>query len=255
MNQDAAVQVSVVIPVYNSARSLPELHERLVCVFENNLERSFEIIFVDDASPNDETWPAIEALQEQDPRVRAFQLMRNAGQHNATMCGLRQARGRHIVMMDDDLQHPPEEIPKLFDCLAAHPRWDAVLAIPAHREHTGARNLGSLFFNALVGMAIPRPPGVILASFRLITRELCDALVSYRGRIITIGSLICLNTRGVGNVEVAHARREHGKSGYSARKLLGLAVSNVFNFSALPLQLISVFGFLFAGISAVFAFY
>jgi len=253
--QDATVAYSVVVPVYNSTESLVELHRRLVQTFETTIQASFEILFVDDASPNPATWPTIESIKKEDPRVRAFQLMRNSGQHNATMCGLRHTRGSYVVMMDDDLQHPPEEVPKLIEALRQHPRWDAVLGVPEHRAHASYRNVASILVNRFIGWSIRKPPHVTLASFRLITRELCDALVEYKGHIITIGSLICMCTQGVGNAEVAHASRAHGKSGYSYRKLIGLAVSNVFNFSDLPLKIISWLGFLSAVLAVAMSIY
>jgi glycosyltransferase involved in cell wall biosynthesis len=108
-----AVEISVVIPVYNSAAILPALHARLRAVLAG-IGHSFEVLYVDDGS-QDGSWDALRQLRDRDrTHVVAIQLMRNYGQHNALMCGFRTARGEYILTMDDDLQHPPEEVPKLL---------------------------------------------------------------------------------------------------------------------------------------------
>src|SRR5689334_8474595 len=108
-----SVEISVVIPVYNSAEMLPLLHARLDAVLAT-MGNSFEVIYVDDGS-QDASWSVLRQLEQQyRGSVTAVQLMRNYGQHNALMCGFRQARGNYVITMDDDLQHPPEEIPKLL---------------------------------------------------------------------------------------------------------------------------------------------
>jgi glycosyltransferase involved in cell wall biosynthesis len=219
------------------------------------MQATFEIIMVDDASPNPEVWPLLASLDKGDPRIHCLQLMKNAGQHNATICGLRAARGRFIVMMDDDLQHLPEELPKMVAKLAEAPGYDAVLGKPNVKEHSSLRNKGSLLINHLLGLALNKPKGIVLTSFRLINRELCDAILTYRGHIITLGSLICTYTRNIANVEVEHAPRKYEKSGYSLAKLISLALSNIFNFSAMPLVIISWFGFFLSLLAVLYSVY
>ena len=244
------ITYSIVIPVYNSAESLPELRERLAKVFENTVEATYEIIMVDDASPNPETFPVLEALHRDAPHTRVFQLMHNTGQHNATLCGLQHARGEYIVMMDDDLQHPPEEIPKLIAAMHEPPGYDAVMGAPEQREHTSFRNVGSSFVNWMVNLAVPaKPRNLRLTSFRLVTRNLAEALLAYNGPGATIGTLICQYTPKMRNVTVVNHPRPHGESTYSVWKLTALALRNILNFSTLPLQLMTVAGcacFLFA---------
>src|ERR1700730_9375241 len=108
-----SLDVSVVVPVYNGAATLPELVARLATVLAHCAPRS-EIVLVNDGS-RDASWQVILELAARDPRVRGIDLMRNYGQHNALLCGIRAAAGAVVVTMDDDLQHPPEEIPKLLD--------------------------------------------------------------------------------------------------------------------------------------------
>jgi len=244
---------SVVIPVYNSTESVVELCGRLVRVFEDTVKESFEIILVDDGSPNPETWRTLEQLHEKDGRVKIIQLMKNFGQQNAIMCGLKHSSGDFIIMMDDDLQHPPEEIPKLIEALRHQLQYDAILAVPQYRKHATYRNIGSFVLNKFLGFAIKKPKHITLSSFRLITKDLKEAILGYNGHIVTIGSLICQTTRNIANVEVRHDPRRFGKSNYSPSKLLKLAVANIFNFSSFPLKFISAIGFLTSIFSLIFA--
>lgn len=236
------VDYSVVVPVYNSVESLAELYERIHTVFSTTLEATFELILIDDASPNTETWATIQSLHETNPQVVGLQLMRNSGQQNATMCGLNEARGRRIVIMDDDLQHAPEDIPMLVSELEANDRLDVLIGVSKKREHSLFRNIGSYFFGKLMNVLIKKPQNIRFSSFILLDRHVRDALVAYRGNKITTCSLICMNTSNIDNVVVRSEARKYGRSGYSIYKLVALASNHVFNFSSMPLQLMSVVG-------------
>lgn len=244
---------SVVIPVYNSNESVVELCGRLVRVFEDVVKESFEIILVDDASLNPDTWKILEDIHKKDARVRIIQLMKNFGQHNAIMCGLKHSTGDFIITMDDDLQHPPEEISKLIESLRHQLQYDVILGVPQYRKHATYRNIGSFVLNKFLGFAIKKPKHITLSSFRIITADLKEAMLSYTGHIVTIGSLICQTTKNIANIEVRHNLRRFGKSNYSPSKLLQLAVANIFNFSSFPLKLISALGFLSFLFSMIFA--
>ena len=133
--------LSVVVPVYNSAATLPQLLERLVRAIDS-VTPDYEIILVDDGS-RDDSWTVLQSLRARyGDRMVAIQLMRNYGQHNALMCGLAVARGEYVVTMDDDLQNPPEEIPKLLAHIRNR-RLDLVYGCPSDRSHAAWRNLGS----------------------------------------------------------------------------------------------------------------
>jgi polyisoprenyl-phosphate glycosyltransferase len=245
---------SVVIPVYNSAESVVELCGRLVRVFEDTVKESFEIILVDDASLNPDTWKTLEGIHEKDSRVKIIQLMKNFGQQSAIMCGLKYSCGDFVISMDDDLQHPPEEIPKLIDTIGCLPHYDAVLAVPLHRRHATYRNIGSFMINKILGIAIKKPKHITLSGFRIITKELKNAMLGYTGHIVTTGALICQITRNIVNIEVQHDIRRYGKSNYSISRLVAFALANIFNFSDFPLKVISVVGFLTSIFSVVYAF-
>ena len=233
------MDLSVVIPVYHGAETLPALITKLLAVLEP-AGRSFEILLIDDGS-KDGSWPVIEKLQAtHSQRVIAIQLMRNYGQHNALMAGFRHTRGNLVVTMDDDLQHPPEEVPKLIEALESR-GLDLVYGVYDVKRHTGWRNLGStlinLFYRKVFRMVI-HP-----TAFRIIRRELLECIFSYSLNFTYIDGLLAWNTDRVGEVLVSHHARAGGRSGYSVRKLVLLALNLFTNFSLLPLQVVSICGF------------
>lgn len=234
----AELRLSIVIPVYNSAATLPQLLERLVRTV-GPLARDYEIILVDDGS-RDESWVVLQALRSRfGDQMVAIQLMRNYGQHNALMCGLGVARGEYVVTMDDDLQNPPEEIPKLF----AHIKdrgLDLVYGCPSDRNHAAWRNLGSRivwhFYRTVFRNPITPTP------FRIMRLQLARSVMFYDLNFTYLDGLLAWCTDKIGGVEVEHHTRAQGNSGYSLGKLLGLALNLYTNFSLLPLQLVSALG-------------
>jgi undecaprenyl-phosphate 4-deoxy-4-formamido-L-arabinose transferase len=232
------MDVSVVIPVYRSADTLGELWRRLLAVLDAT-GLDYEVVFVEDGSP-DGSWAALEALRRQRPdRVIAVRLMRNYGQHNALMCGFRRSRGDYVVTMDDDLQNPPEEIPKLLAATKAGD-LDLVYGAYGHKEHRAWRNLSSEIVNAFFRRVFRT--GVTVTSFRVIRRPLLESIFSYDLNFTFIDGLLAWNTQRVGEVAVDHRPRVAGRSGYSLAKLVILALNLFTNFSLLPLQMVSLVG-------------
>ncbi len=237
-----SVDISIVIPVYNSAAMLPALHGRLQRVLAS-MKKSYEVILVDDGS-QDDSWSVMRQLQHVDPvHVVSVQLMRNFGQHNALMCGFRLARGQYVITMDDDLQHPPEEIPKL---LAAIENGDLDLVYGAYdyKQHGRAKNLASQIVNVFYRFVFHTR--VTVSAFRIVRRELLETILSYTLNFTFIDGLLAWNTRRAAEVIVAHHPRAAGRSGYRLGKLLTLALNLFTNFSLLPLQLVSLTGLLAA---------
>jgi undecaprenyl-phosphate 4-deoxy-4-formamido-L-arabinose transferase len=233
-----AVEVSVVVPVYRSAETLRALLARLAPVLDG-LGQSYEIVLVDDGSPDD-SWAVLCALRDEHPeRVVAIQLMRNYGQHNALMCGFRRSRGRLVVTMDDDLQNPPEELPKLLDALRSR-GLDLVYGSYGSKAHSGWRNFGSGLVNAFYRVVFRS--GVTVTSFRAIRRELLESIFPYNLNFTFIDGLLAWNTQRIGEVPVDHRPRAKGRSGYSVSKLTLLALNLFTNFSLLPLQVVSLLG-------------
>jgi undecaprenyl-phosphate 4-deoxy-4-formamido-L-arabinose transferase len=236
------MDLSVVIPVYRSATTLPELVGRLLDVLDAAAPSS-EIVLVDDGSP-DESWRVLHALRRQHPdRLIAVRLMRNYGQHNALMCGFRHARGRVVVTLDDDLQNPPEEIPRLLDALHSAD-LDLVYGVPDVKRHAGWRNLGSALVTGFYRLVFRSP--VRISAFRAIRRELLQTIFAYDLNFTFVDGLLAWNTQRVGQVAVAHHPRARGRSGYSLGRLAALALNLFTNFSLLPLQLVSACGLLTA---------
>ena len=239
---NSQLHLSVVIPVYHSAATLEAFLDKLMRVL-NRTGRSYEIIFVDDGSPDD-SWQVLAKLQTARPdRIVAIQLMRNFGQHNALMCGLRHAQGELVVTMDDDLQHPPEEIPRLLEAIETT-RNDLVYGVPKRRRHRFWRNGGAAIIGVFYRMAFQS--NVHPSPFRIMRKEVVDAILAYALNYTYIDGLLAWNTQRIGQVTVRHEIRANGRSGYSLGKLLVLALNLFTNFSLLPLQLVSFTGLLAA---------
>ncbi|HEY3521312.1 MAG TPA: glycosyltransferase family 2 protein [Rhodanobacteraceae bacterium] len=235
-----APEISIVVPCYGGAQALPELLSRLDKALDA-IGVASEIILVDDCSP-DGLALAVQRELPAYPRLRYIELMFNTGQFRALMCGLATARGRHVVTMDDDLQHPPEEIAKLYEHLRDHPELDAVFGAYERKQHSGGRNLGSWLVRMVNTWIFHKPPGLVMSSFRCLRRELVDALLANHTRYPVIGPLILSSTRRIDNVIVRHDPRKHGQSNYSLVRLVRTTLDNILSFSSLPLQIISIAG-------------
>jgi glycosyltransferase involved in cell wall biosynthesis len=237
-----SLDVSVVVPVYNGAAALPELVARLATVLAHRAPHS-EIVLVNDGS-RDASWQVILELAARDPRVRGIDLMRNYGQHNALLCGIRAAAGAVVVTMDDDLQHPPEEIPKLLDALEAGAGdVDVVYGAPLAERHGLLRNLASratkLVLEGTMGAAVARR----VSAFRAFRAELRQGFAHYGNPYVSIDVLLTWATTRFAVVPVRHDERRSGASNYTFRMLVRHALNMVTGFSVGPLQLASLVGF------------
>ncbi|MBU4285621.1 MAG: glycosyltransferase family 2 protein [Verrucomicrobia bacterium] len=231
--------ISVVLPVYRSAASLRPLVERLLIVLQER-PAEFEIILINDGSP-DRCWALIEDLARADPHIRGIDLMRNFGQHNALLCGIRAARFDVIVTLDADLQHPPEEIPKLLAKLAEG--FDVVYGVPLKEHHNLLRSTASRLFRVVVQGAMGINIAFDISAFRAFRRPLRDAMESYRAPSVFIDVLLGWATTKFGAVEVQHAPRPFGRSSYSWFRLLNHCITIMTSFSTVPLRLASWIGF------------
>lgn len=233
--------VSVVIPVYRSEKILPELVRRLNEVLAT-VAAEREIILVNDCSP-DGGWEVILSLAAANPDIKPINLMRNYGQHNALLCGIRAASCDVIITMDDDLQHPPEEIPHLLAAL--RDEFDVVYGVPKHQQH----GLGRDFASWLTKLALQNVMGATIArnisAFRAFRREVSTAFAHYSGAFVSIDVLLTWGTKRFSMVTVRHDQRKSGASGYSIRRLITHAMNMVTGFSTVPLQLASIVGFIF----------
>jgi undecaprenyl-phosphate 4-deoxy-4-formamido-L-arabinose transferase len=204
--------------------------------------RSFEVILVDDGS-TDASWSVIRNLAARDTAVRGLQLMRNYGQHNALLAGIRAARGNIIVTIDDDLQHPPEEIPKLLGALDRGS--DVVYGTPFKMPHSLTRNLASWFTKLAVQKAMGAETARNVSAFRAFRTRLRDAFANYRSPFVSIDVMLTWSTTRFSAVAVEHRPREIGTSHYTLRTLMRHGLTMVTGFSTLPLRLASLIGFSF----------
>jgi glycosyltransferase involved in cell wall biosynthesis len=230
--------VSVVIPVFNSEQTLTPLVEQLTDLFRRR-GQACEIILVNDNS-RDGSWAVVQDLAAKHAHVRGFDLMRNFGQHNALLCGIRAARYDVIVTMDDDLQHPPEEVPKLLEKLSEG--YDVVYGAPRDLPHGLLRNLASSITKLALQAAMGGETARRVSAFRAFRTAVRWASDDFRGSFVSIDVLLTWGTNRFTHVFVRHEPRKVGQSNYTVGKLVTHAVNMITGFSTLPLQAASLLG-------------
>lgn len=234
--------ISAIVPVYRSGPVLRALYDRLSVVL-SKVADTWEIILVDDAS-NDGTFGCMVDLHRHDPRVKAIRFSRNMGQHHATLCGIKHARGDVVVTLDDDLQNPPEDIPAFLARIDEG--YDLVIGqIATPKRHAPWRNLSSTLMQKLVARILGKPRNISLSSYRALSRRGAEAIGAYRGVQTYLPALMfhSIPHDRIANVDVRHEQRGYGKSTYTLRKLLKLSSHLLINHSRMPLRLASVLGF------------
>jgi undecaprenyl-phosphate 4-deoxy-4-formamido-L-arabinose transferase len=239
---ELASGVTVVVPVYRSEDSLAEVVRRTAEVLRG-ADRSFEIVLVDDCSP-DGSWAVIEEIAAEHPEVLGLGLSRNFGQHCALLAGIRTARYDVVVTIDDDLQQRPEDIPILLDAL--RPGVDLVYGISVEEEHGLWRNLSSRAVKASLGAAVGSEMASKASAFRAFRTTLRTAFESSLDPFISIDVLLSWGTTRFVAVDVEMDQRQFGKSNYTVRKLGRHAINMLTGFSVLPLRIVTLVGFGFA---------
>jgi glycosyltransferase involved in cell wall biosynthesis len=245
------VELSVVVPVYGCAGCLETLHRRLTAVL-GTLAAGYEILLVDDCAP-DGAWNVIRRLAAADPRVRGIRLSRNFGQHAAITAGLAECRGRHAVVMDCDLQDPPEAIPQLWEkALAGH---DIVLARRKRKRQSIFRRLAAaLYFRALGAMSDRRFDGEF-GAFSILSRPVIDAFLRFQDRDRHYLFILYWLGFDAVAIEYEHAARHSGASSYSLRALLRHAFNGIVFQTTTVLRWIVYFGFMISAAGAALALY
>jgi glycosyltransferase involved in cell wall biosynthesis len=238
-----ATSCSAVVPVYKGAATLSALCDRLLPALRGVADR-VEIVLVNDASPDD-SWSVIQALARKHPEVRGIDLTRNFGQHAALLCGIRAATGAVIVTLDDDLQNPPEEIPRLLDALVD--RVDVVYGSPVEQAQDLWRRVGSGLIRRTLRLAMGVESARRASPFRAFRTELRDGFADFASPYVSIDVLLSWSTTRFTAIDVQHDARADGLSNYTLRKLVKHAWDMVTGFSTAPLQLASFTGFVFTG--------
>jgi glycosyltransferase involved in cell wall biosynthesis len=243
--------LSVVIPCYRSEGSIGPLVAALRPVLAS-LATAYEIILVDDASP-DRTGSVIAALAAEGPGVTAISLMRNYGQHAATLCGVRAATFDRVITMDDDLQHPPSELPTMVAALTDD--LDVVYGSPATQPHGWWRGVASRVTKWVLQGAMGAATAGRASALRLFRTRLRDGFDRFRGSFVSIDVLLTWGTQRFASVTVRHDARTIGTSNYTFRKLVTHAINMMTGFSTIPLQLASWIGFALTGFGVAIFLY
>jgi glycosyltransferase involved in cell wall biosynthesis len=245
--------LSIVVPVYRSASILPELAEQIASAMEAEaMASAFELILVNDASP-DESWNVICTLASRYDFIRGINLRSNAGQHNATMAGLNHVRGTFVVIMDDDLQHPPSAIGGMLRAL--EPGFDVCYTRYVNRQHPLWKRAGSRFNDLVATLLLDKPRGLYLSSMKAMRREISDEVIKYDGPYAYVDGLILNVTRSITTMDIEHQRRRDGESNYNMRRLVSLWLKMATSFSIFPLRIATYLGFVISGLSiAMMAF-
>ncbi len=239
--------LSIVVPVYRSAPILPQLVAQVGEEMEQEgLAGRFELVLVNDCSP-DNSWQVIRSLAEAHPFVRGITLRRNAGQHNAIMAGLHHARGEYVVLMDDDLQHPPSAIGDILRALSGG--YDVCYTNYLNRQHAAWKKLGSRFNDWVATLLLGKPRGLYLSSFKGMRGEVAKEIIRYDGPYTYIDGLILDVTRSITTVDIEHQERYEGESNYTFGRLFSLWLKMATSFSVFPLRLATYGGFALSGIS------
>lgn len=234
--------VSVVVPVYNSESTLATLVQSTLLVLSGSAVQS-EMILVNDGSA-DSSWEIIRDLADEYPEVRGIDLMRNYGQHNALLCGIREAKYEIIVTMDDDLQNPPEEIPHLIEALERL-GTDVVYGTPDRQQHGFGRDLASALIKLALRKGMRVEAARSVSAFRAFRTELRESFASYDNTFVSIDVLLTWGTTRFGAITVRHNPRPTGASGYTLHKLMNHAANMMTGFSTWPLRIASLVGFVF----------
>jgi len=234
---------SVVIPVFNSAEIVGTTIDRTAAFFADH-GLAFEIVCVNDGS-RDDSWDVLRRKAAEHPELIVLNLLRNYGQHNANLCGLRQARGDWVVTMDDDLQNPPEEIIALIDEAAAGNR-DVVFGAFAHKHASRHRRAGSRVIGIINRRVFGQPRDLEVSNFRLLRRDVVDRICADHSAYPYMTGLTLLYSHNRGNATVEHAPRATGHSNYTLLRITRLVLTILFSFSAFPLRLSAAIGALVA---------
>lgn len=246
------MKVSFVIPCYRSAQTLPIVVEEIRDTMMTSLEKDYEIILVNDASPDD-TFNVIQRLCAEDPNVIGIDFAKNFGQHAGLMAGMNLASGDVIVCMDDDGQTPASEVGKLLEKIEEG--YDVVYARYEHKMHSKFRNLGSRVNSLMTEKLLDKPKELYLSSYFAVKRFVVEEMIQYKNAFPFVDGLLLRTTSNICNVDIQHRARIAGSSGYTLKKLIGLWVNGFTAFSVKPLRMATYVGCITAMAGFLYAIY
>jgi undecaprenyl-phosphate 4-deoxy-4-formamido-L-arabinose transferase len=229
------IEISIVIPVYNSSSIIEELHKHI----SNALSVSYEIIFVNDCS-KDDSWQKIISLSNHHPAITGINFRKNSGQDNALLAGLRIVKGNYCVIMDDDLQHDPNDILKLYtECKKG---YDVCYANFITHKQSAIKNIGSSANGKMAELLVSKPKGIYLSPFKIINRSTVSEIAKFAGPYPYIDGIILTITQNLSQIDVEHKPRLSGKSNYTFSKSVSVFMKLFTGFSVLPLRLATITG-------------
>ncbi len=234
--------LSFVIPLYYSADTITLLVKQIEAL---EIEGGHELVLVNDGSRDATAGICRELLRDARIPMTFVNHARNYGEHNAVLTGYRHARGAYVVNLDDDGQNPPAEAVKLWQH-ARREGLDVVYGHYAQKEHSAFRNFGSWLTNRMTDWVLDKPKGFYLSSFRCVSAFVAKEVAAHEGPYPYIDGLILQVTQNIGALDVQHAERAAGRSGYTLRRLLRLWLSTFVNFSVMPLRLATLLGLVMA---------
>jgi len=243
--------ISVIIPVYNAEHSIYKLSKKIL---ETLAEHQPEIILVNDNSPDSSHEECLKACKKFENQISYIKLLKNVGEHNAVMAGLRYAEGDWVLIMDDDFQNPPEEALKLVN-YARDNKFDVIYGDYIKKEHSFLRNLGSKINDLTANYILKKPKGLYLSSFKCFKKNILREIINYKGPFPYIDGLILSITANIGSLKLSHSSRKIGKSNYTFFKLIKLYSNMSTNFSTVPIHFFSLLGVIIALLSTIYGIF
>ncbi|MEX2231336.1 MAG: glycosyltransferase family 2 protein [Cyclobacteriaceae bacterium] len=243
------VDLSIVVPVYNSENCLEELNKQICAALQNI---NYELILVNDKS-KDQSWEKIVALYNINKRIKGISLKKNSGQDNAIMAGLGQALGEYVVIMDDDLQHSPADICKLYTkCKEGH---DICYAFFPEKKQNVWKNAGSRLNGYLAELFLKKPKGLYLSPYKILHASLVREIIAYKGAFPYIDGIVLSLTSKITQVELSHQKRFDGKGNYNLVRSVSVFLKHITGYSLYPLRIATIIGIMAAGLSFLLGVY
>lgn len=232
-------KISFIIPCYCSEKTIETVCDEIEKLFINLEEYDYEIILVNDFSP-DKTFHKIRKLCSENSKIIGLNLAKNFGQHSALMAGFHYTSGEIIVCLDDDGQTPPDEAFKLINKIEEG--YDVVYAKYLDKKHSGFRNWGSKINTKMTEYLLEKPKELYLSSYFAARKFVVDQMLKYDNSYPYVIGLVLRTTRNITNVVITHKERQQGMSGYTLKKLISLWVNGFTAFSVKPLRIATIIG-------------
>lgn len=245
------MNLSIVVPVYNSEAILSSLVQEINK--QVTFVEQFELILVNDCSP-DASWREIERLQRDYSFIKAINLMKNFSQHNAIMAGVAESKGEVVILMDDDLQHNPSDLKKIYDQIVVE-GFDVCYTKFNTKHHTRWKLLGSWFNDRVANLLINKPRDLYFSPFKGMTRQVAELITQYKGPYPYIDGLLLSVTNNISYVEVQHHERMIGEGNYNLIKSISLWTKMATGFSVMPLRFATYTGAILSIFSSLFIFF